>query len=328
MFAHVIANARGARDVVFSAHCHSDLGLAVANSLSAIQNGVRQVEGTINGIGERAGNTALEEVIMALRTRRDYYGNVDTGANVGEIMRTSRLVSRMCGFVVQRNKAIVGDNAFAHGAGIHQDGILKKRETYEIMDPVEIGWGVTELPLTKHSGRHALALRLKHLGYHLTDREMDSVFVRYKALGDKKKFVYDDDLATIVGESSSDVKEVWSLDYLSVTSGSHAVPTATVRMKRAGTGGEACTREDAGTGDGPVDATLKTIDRITGRHGKLMDYQLRAVSAGKDAIGEVTIKADFGKGLILTGKGASTDIIEASARAYLNAVNRSFARGK
>ena len=328
MFAHVIANARGARNVVFSAHCHNDLGLAVANSLGAIQNGVRQVEGTINGIGERAGNAALEEVIMALRTRRDIYNRVDTGVNVREIMRTSRLVSRMCGFVVQHNKAIVGDNAFAHGAGIHQDGILKKRETYEIMNPVEIGWGITELPLTKHSGRHALALRLKHLGYRLTDCEMDAVFVKYKVLGDKKKFVYDDDLATIVDEHASDVKEVWSLDYLSVTSGSHAVPTATVRMKRAGTRGEACTREDAGTGDGPVDAALKTIDRITGKRGKLLDYQLRAVSAGKDAIGEVTIKADFGKGLVLTGKGASTDIIEASARAYLNAVNRSFAREK
>jgi 2-isopropylmalate synthase len=328
MFAHVIANARGARDVVFSAHCHNDLGMAVANSLAAIENGVRQVEGTINGIGERAGNTALEEVIMALRTRRDVYGPADTGANAREIMRTSRLVSRMCGFVVQRNKAIVGENAFAHSAGIHQDGILKKRETYEIMDPQEIGWGATELPLTKHSGRHALALRLKHLGYRLADREMEGVFAKFKALGDKKKFVYDDDLATIVDEGSSDVAEVWSLDYLSVTSGSHAVPTATVRLKRAGGKGGACTREDAGTGDGPVDAALKTIDRITGRRGRLMDYQLRAVSAGKDAIGEVAVKADFGKGLVLTGKGASTDIIEASARAYLNAVNRSFARVK
>lgn len=328
MFAHVIANARGARNVVFSAHCHNDLGLAVANSLSGVQNGVRQVEGTINGIGERAGNAALEEVIMALRTRRDVYGPADTGVKVSEIMRTSRLVARMCGFVVQRNKAIVGDNAFAHSAGIHQDGILKKRETYEIMDPQEIGWGVTELPLTKHSGRHALALRLKHLGYRLAERNLEAIFARFKALGDKKKFVYDDDLATLVDAAASDVVEVWSLDYLSVTSGSGVVPTATVCLTRAGSGRAATTHKDAGTGDGPVEAALRTIDRITGRQGKLLDYQLRAVSAGKDAIGEVTIKADFGKGQVLTGKGASTDIIEASARAYLNAVNRSFARAK
>ncbi|MCC7519269.1 MAG: 2-isopropylmalate synthase [Verrucomicrobiae bacterium] len=329
MFAHVIANARGARDVVFSAHCHDDLGMAVANSLSAVQNGVRQVEGTINGIGERAGNAALEEVIMALRTRRDAFTSVEMGVNVREIMRTSRLVSRMCGFVVQRNKAIVGENAFAHSAGIHQDGILKKRETYEIMNPEEIGWGVTELPLTKHSGRHALALRLKHLGYRLTDRDLNAVFARFKALGDKKKFVYDDDLGTLVDERAFEASEVWSLDYLSVTAGTGLVPTATVRLKkRAGTSGAPSSYEDAGTGDGPVDAALKTIDRITDRRGKLLDYQLRAVSAGKDAIGEVTIKADFGKGLILTGKGASTDIIEASARAYLNAVNRTFACSK
>ncbi len=324
IFRHVIANAQGAKGVTFSAHCHNDLGLAVANSLSAAQNGARQIEGTINGIGERAGNAALEEVIMALRTRRDVFGPLHTGINVCEVVKTSRLVSRMCGFLVQRNKAIVGENAFAHGAGIHQDGILKKRETYEIMDPEEIGWGVTELPLTKHSGRHALALRLKNLGYRLSEKEMDGVFSRFKAIGDKKKFVYDDDLATLVDARISETAEVWSMDYLSVTSGSQMVPTATVRLKN--TQGDGAVRQDAGTGDGPVDAALKTIDRITGRRGKLLDYQLRAVTQGKDAIGEVTIKADFGKGLVVTGKGSSTDVIEASARAYLNAVNRALLR--
>lgn len=322
MFAYVIANAKGSQNVVFSAHCHDDLGLAVANSLSAVQNGARQVEGTINGIGERAGNTALEEVIMALRTRRDYYGGLNTGVKLNEIVKTSRLVSRMCSFLVQRNKAIVGENAFAHSAGIHQDGILKKRETYEIMDPEEIGWGVTELPLTKHSGRHAMVLRLKNLGFHLNDQEVDAIFTRFKAIGDKKKFVYDDDLSALVDHRISEVPEVWSLDYISVSSGNHTVPTATVRLKTSIEGKKNQIQHDACTGDGPVDAAFKTIDRITGKRGKLMDYHLRSVTQGKDAIGEVTLKVDFGKGKIVTGKAATTDVIEASARAYLNAINR------
>lgn len=328
MFAEVIANARGAREVVFSTHCHNDLGLAVANSLSAVKNGARQVEGTINGIGERAGNAALEEVIMGIHTRRDYYRGVGTGIRLKEIVKASRLVSRMCGFVVQRNKAIVGDNAFAHGSGIHQDGILKKRETYEIMDPVRIGWGATELPLTKHSGRHALAVRLKHLGYALNQTEVEAVFARFKAIGDRKKFVYDDDLATLVDDRISEVRETWALEYLAVTSGNQTVPTATVRLKKTVRKGAPVVIQDAGTGDGPVDATLKTIDRITGQHGKLLDYQLRAVTQGKDAIGEVTIKVDFGDGEALTAKGSSTDIIEGSARAYLNGLNRALVKQK
>jgi 2-isopropylmalate synthase len=325
MFGYVIANAKGARDVIFSAHCHNDLGMAVANSLSAVQNGARQVEGTINGIGERAGNAALEEVIMALRTRRDYFEKLHTGTKLNEIVKTSRLVSRMCSFLVQRNKAVVGENAFAHGAGIHQDGILKKRETYEIMNPQEIGWGITELPLTKHSGRHALNIRLKHLGFHLTNNELEAIFIRFKTIGDKKKFVYDDDLSTLVDDRFSEVPEVWSLDYLSVSSGNQTVPTATVRLKTAN-GKKEEVKQDAGTGDGPVDAALKTIDRITGKRGKLLDYNLRSVTQGKDAIGEVTVKVDFGGGKVLTGKAATTDIIEASARAYLNAVNRVLAQ--
>ena len=256
MFAHVIANAKGARNVIFSAHCHNDLGLAAANSLAAVQNGARQVEETINGIGERAGNVALEEVIMAMQTRADYYKGLRTGIQMREIVKTSRLVSRMCGFLVQRNKAIVGENAFAHGAGIHQDGILKKRETYEIMDPVKIGWGVTELPLTKHSGRHALAIRLKHMGYQLTGAEMEAVFTRFKTIGDKKKFVYDDDLATLVDDRISDVREIWSLDYISVSTGNQTVPTATVRLKKPREGAKGEVIQDACTGDGPVDAAL------------------------------------------------------------------------
>lgn len=303
---------------VISVHCHNDLGLAVANSLAAVKNGARQVECTVNGIGERAGNASLEEVVMALRTRSDIYGGIESGVNTREIVKSSRLVSRMSGLVVQRSKAIVGENAFAHSSGIHQDGILKKRETYEIMDPQEVGWGVTELPLTKHSGRAAVAARLRHLGFKMMDTDIASIFARFKDIGDKKKFVYDDDLTTLVEGHITEVPETWILEYLGVTSGSNTVPTATVRLKTAN--GDIL--QDAGTGDGPVDAALKAIDRLTKTRGKLMDYSLRSVSQGKDALGEVTVKVDFGDKELVTGKGASTDIVEASARAYLNALNR------
>ena len=232
----------------------------------------------------------------------------------------------MSGLVVQRSKAVVGENAFAHSSGIHQDGILKKRETYEIMDPREVGWRQTELPLTKHSGRAALKARLKHLGFKMNEEDVAAIFARFKEVGDKKKFVYDDDLTALVEGHITEVPETWSLDYLSVTSGNHAVPTATVRLKKI-SGKKTESFQDAGIGDGPVDAALRAMDRITKTRGKLMDYQLRAVSQGKDALGEVTIKADFGDGELVTGKGASTDVIEASARAYLNAVNRFLGNG-
>jgi 2-isopropylmalate synthase len=227
----------------------------------------------------------------------------------------------MSGLVVQRSKAIVGENAFAHSSGIHQDGILKKRETYEIMDPQDVGWGGTELPLTKHSGRAAVAARLKHLGFKMTDNDIAAIFTRFKEVGDKKKFVYDDDLTTLVEGHITEVPETWSLEYVCVTSGNQTVPTATVRLRNAANkDGEV--QQDAGVGDGPVDAALKAIDRLTRTKGRLMDYSLRAVSQGKDALGEVTVKVDFGDKELVTGKGASTDVIEASARAYLNAVNR------
>jgi 2-isopropylmalate synthase len=307
-------------------HCHNDLGLAVANSLAAVRAGARQIECTVNGIGERAGNASLEELVMAMRTRADFFPGFSCGVNTREIVRSSRLVSRMSGLVVQRNKAIVGENAFAHSSGIHQDGILKKRETYEIMDPQEVGWGQTELPLTKHSGRAAMAARLKHLGFKLTEADVNAIFARFKEIGDKKKFVYDDDLAALVEGHITIVPETWSLDYLHVTSGSQTVPTATVRLKKAGLkDGEVL--QDAGTGDGPVDAALKAIDRLTKTQGRLLEYALRAVSQGKDALGEVTVKVDFGDKQLVAGKGASTDIIEASARAYLNAVNRFLCEG-
>lgn len=305
---------------VISVHCHNDLGLAVANSLAAVRNGARQVECTVNGIGERAGNASLEEIVMAMRTRADYYQGLECGVQTREIVRSSRLVSRMSGLVVQRSKAIVGENAFAHSSGIHQDGILKKRETYEIMDPQEVGWGQTELPLTKHSGRAAVAARLKHLGFKVVDSDISAIFARFKEIGDKKKFVYDEDLTALVEGHITEVPEIWSLDYLCVTTGTQTMPTATVRLIRKGDSQTVV--QDAGVGDGPVDAALKAIDRLSETKGKLMDYSLRSVSQGKDALGEVTMKVDFGDGELVTGKGASTDVVEASARAYLNAVNR------
>ena len=320
-------------DAVVSVHCHNDLGLAVANSLAAVRAGARQVEGTINGIGERAGNAALEEVVMALRTRPEVFGHVTTQVNTREIVKSSRLISRMSGLLVPRSKAIVGENAFAHSSGIHQDGILKKRETYEIMDPHEVGWGETELPLTKHSGRHAMIKRLEHLGYTLTGEEVEHVFRRFKEVGDRKKFVYDDDLAALVEDSSLGAPEAYELEYFHVTSGTTTVPTATVRLRRnaAGPAGEdnggAETLQDSAPGNGAVDAAMKAIDRILGHQGHLAEYHVQAVTGGKDALGEVTLKVDFGDGKLITGKGASTDVIEASARAYLHAVSRVLVAG-
>ena len=315
---YLFANVKNIHDAVISVHCHNDLGLAVANSLAAVQAGARQVEGTINGIGERAGNAALEEFVMALRTRNDSFGGLTTSLKTEEIVKTSRLVARMSGLPVQRSKAIVGENAFAHSSGIHQDGMLKQRDTYEIMDPREIGWGDTELPLTKHSGRHAVAARLEHLGFELSDEEVSHVFKRFKDIGDRKKFVYDDDLAALVDDTMVGQSGAFSLEYIQVSSGTTPIlPTASVRLRR----GEELIAESS-PGNGAVDAVMKCIDRITEHRGHLVEYQVQAVTGGKDAVAEVTIKCDFGDGNLITGQGASTDTIEASARAYLNAVNR------
>jgi len=310
-------------EAVISVHCHNDLGLAVANSLAAARNGARQIECTVNGIGERAGNAALEEIVMAIKTRKDYFRGLSVGVDTRQILKSSRLVARMSGLAVQRNKAIVGENAFAHSSGIHQDGVLKKRETYEIMDPRLVGWGRSQLPLTKHSGRAAVAARLRQLGFNLSQKEVNAIFVRFKEIGDRKKFVYDDDLAALVEGQIADVPEIWTLEYLGVTTGLNALPTATVRLrKRRREKGEPEFFQDASIGDGPVDATFKAIDRIIKTQGRLKEYAIRAVSQGKDALGEVTIAAAFDRDQMVSGKGASTDIIEASARAYLNAVNR------
>ena len=300
---------------VLSVHCHNDLGQAVANSLTAIMNGARQVECTINGIGERAGNASLEEIVMALRTRKDFFG-IDTRVRTEEIFKSSRLLSHITGVHVQPNKAIVGENAFAHEAGIHQDGVLKEKLTYEIMRPQDIGRSSNKLVMGKHSGRHALAVRLRDLGFDLSGPELDKAFKRFKDIADKKKEVYDEDLMAIVQSEVAQVPETYALDYLHVISGTGVIPSATVRLTREGQ-----VFQDSGVGDGPVDAALNAIDAITGLKGRLQDYQLRAVTGGKDAMGEVSVKVDF-DGTVVTGKGSSTDVIEASVRAYVNALNR------
>ena len=301
---------------VISVHCHNDLGMAVANSLAAVRNGARQIECTVNGLGERAGNAALEEVVMALRTRKDYYPDVTTGIKTKRIFKISRLVSRLTGLPVQRNKAIVGANAFAHEAGIHQDGILKERSTYEIMKAEDIGIEGTELVLGKHSGRHAVGHHLQKMGVALSAEELQRVYDAFIELADKKKKVYDDDLLMIAREEMLSPADVYMLDYLHVSTGSETVPTATVRLKR-----DKEILQDAACGDGPVDAALKTIDRMTGVQGKLLDYSLQAITIGKDAMGEVSVRVAFGSETI-SAKAASTDIVEASAKAYLSCVNR------
>jgi 2-isopropylmalate synthase len=313
--ARIRERVRNSDRAILSVHCHNDLGQAVANSLTAVQHGARQIECTINGIGERAGNASLEEVVMALRTRKDFFG-VETGVRTEEIYRTSKLLSHITGVHVQPNKAIVGENAFAHEAGIHQDGVLKERLTYEIMRPEDIGRAANKLVLGKHSGRHAFKSRLADLGVDLDGAELDRAFKRFKDLADKKKEVYDDDLLAIVKDEMTQIPETYVLAYLHFVSGIGLIPSATVRLLRDGQ-----PFQDSGTGDGPVEAVYSAIDAITGIKGRLMDYNLRAVTQGRDAIGEVSVKVDF-DGAVVVGKGSSTDVIEASARAYLNAVNR------
>jgi len=302
--------------IVLSVHCHNDLGLAVANSLEAVRNGVRQIECTINGIGERAGNASLEEVVMAISTRADLFG-LKTDINTKEISKTSRLVSRLTGILVQPNKAIVGENAFAHEAGIHQDGVLKKPLTYEIMRPEDVGLKQNKLILGKHSGRHAFRERLRHLGYNFSDGQIDKTFQKFKIIADKKKVIYDEDLESIVEDEISVIPETFQLEYLNVTCGNKTVPTATVRLRKGRQ-----IFEDAACGDGPVHAVYNTIDRLTGIKGTLVDYNIKAVTRGKDALGEVNIKVSFPQNKLLNARGSSTDIIEASARAYLNAINK------
>jgi len=319
--AHIRERVHGVDKAVLSVHCHNDLGQAVANSLTALMHGARQVECTINGIGERAGNASLEEIVMALRTRRDFFG-LETAVKTEEIFKTSRLLSHITGVHVQPNKAVVGENAFAHEAGIHQDGVLKEKLTYEIMKPEDIGRPSNKLVLGKHSGRAALSSRLKELGFDLTGSDLDRAFKTFKDLADRKKEVYDEDLMAIVTDEATQIDTVYDLEYLHVISGTGVIPSATVRLKKDGE-----SYQDSGVGDGPVDAVLAAIEAITGMKGRLQDYSIRAATSGKDALGEVAVKVDF-DGTSVSGKGSSTDVIEASARAYLSALNRMLRSGQ
>ncbi|NLU46510.1 MAG: 2-isopropylmalate synthase [Syntrophomonadaceae bacterium] len=300
---------------IISVHCHDDLGLAVANSLAGILAGARQVECAVNGIGERAGNAALEEIIMALYTRQAFF-NKQINVNYGELFRTSRLVSTLTGMQVQPNKAIVGKNAFAHESGIHQDGVLKERTTYEIMSPELIGASRSTLVLGKHSGRHAFRKHMQELGYDLSDEELDRAFKAFKEIADKKKEVTTEDREALVNDKVRAIPERFKLVYLHISSGTSIVPTATVKLAIDNMEFEA-----AATGDGPVDAACHAVDKITDIYGKMHDYKLNAVSSGKDALGEVISHIEI-DGKIYGGRGLSTDIIEASVKSYINAINK------
>jgi 2-isopropylmalate synthase len=306
---------KGIEKVNLSIHCHNDLGLAVANSIAAIQNGARQVECTINGIGERAGNTSLEEVVMALRTRSDLL-QFHIHIIPQHLFSTSRLVAKITGMVVQPNKAVVGANAFAHQSGIHQDGILKEKLTYEIMTPESVGIPKTSLILGKLSGRHAFRERLKELGYRLSETDFGLAFNRFKHLADKKRDIFDEDIESIVVEEVLRVPHRFKLVYLNVVAGNVTVPTATVQMEVDGQ-----LIQEAGFGDGPVDATFKTIKKITRTKSKLLQFAINAITSGTEAQGEVTVKLEE-KGNTVIGQGADTDVIVASAKAYINALNK------
>lgn len=300
-----------------SVHCHNDLGLATANSLAAVLAGADQVECTVNGIGERAGNASMEEIVMAMRTRKDVFADVECRINTAEFMRASKLVSTLMGIPVQPNKAVVGSNAFAHSSGIHQDGILKDRSTYEIMRPESVGVTEHKFVLTARSGRHALKHRLEELGYTVEEGpKFDKLYERFIAIADKKKQVYDADLETIMKDQISATEGEFGLEAIEVVSGTSAVPTATVRLIKGDR-----RFEERGSGDGPVDAAFKTIDKVTGARVELSDFTVRAVTKGREALGEATVvvKAD---GQAFTGRGSSTDIIEAAARAYVDAINK------
>ena len=320
LIARILNQVPNSGDAIISVHCHDDLGMAVTNTLSAIKNGARQAECTINGLGERAGNSSLEEIVMALKTRQDYFG-FDTEVVTEEIVPTSRLVSRLMGIAVQPNKAIVGANAFAHSSGIHQDGVLKQRDTFEIMDPKDVGLEATEIVLTARSGRAALRHRLEVLGYELNKEELDKVYEDFVALADKKKEVFDEDLIEIVGDSD-EATAYYELQYLHSVSGTGTVPSATVRMR---IGDEIV--QQSSWGAGPVDAAYAAISLTCGTEVRLDDYAIRAITSGRQALGEVTVHLSK-NGEKARGRGVSTDVIEASARAYVDALNRLAAKSK
>jgi 2-isopropylmalate synthase len=305
---------------VLSVHCHDDLGFAVANSLAAVRAGARQVECTVNGVGERAGNAAMEEVVMALRTRADFFG-VHTGIETPKLCAASVAVARATGFAVQRNKAVVGENAFAHESGIHQHGMIAHASTYEIMKPEDVGAAGTALVLGKHSGRHSVRRRLEQLGMPLADAEFENVFERYKTLADRKKEVFDGDLETLVAQASgTDEGARWRLVSIHAVSGTSTAPSAAVCLQLR----DGRKREDAAVGDGPVDAVFKAIERICGMRVKLKDFQIRNMTPGEDAQGEVSVEIEC-EGRTFRGRGVSTDIVVASAHAFLEVMNRAVA---
>ena len=312
---YVMAHTPNIHKAIVSIHCHNDLGLATANTIAAISAGARQAEVTINGIGERAGNTSLEEMVMALHTRPNYIP-ISTNINTKQIYPTSRLVSMITGIIVQPNKAIVGANAFAHEAGIHQDGMLKNPMTYEIMKPDTIGLGASRLVLGKHSGRHALRSHLKELGYDLSDEELNLIFKKFKELADKKKDIVDEDLEVIVTEGILRTADIFCLEYLYVISGTTVLPMASVKLTINGR-----TVQGAGYGNGPIDAAFNTIAKLTGTRSELLRFSVSALTGGTDAQGEVTVRLNE-DGLIALGRGADPDIITASAKAYINGLNR------
>ena len=326
----IIKNTPGIEDCIVSVHCHNDLGMATANTLAGVLAGARQVEVTMNGIGERAGNTSLEEVVMALKTRQSVF-KLETGIDATQLMRLSRLVSNYTGIIVQPNKAIVGANAFAHEAGIHQDGILKNQQTYEIMKPESVGVNQSQMILGKHSGRHGLKARMQELGYDLNDAESDQLFIRFKELADKKKTITNADLEALVSDELYQPQEIFTLDGLQVACGTMGMPTATVRL--LGPDGQLMTKAAIGTG--PVDAVYKAIDSITEANNQLLEFTIHAITEGIDALGEVTVRIEQINGLssikaqtemvkrrTFGGYGADTDIIVASAKAYLSAINK------
>jgi 2-isopropylmalate synthase len=333
LIAGIMKHTPGIEKAIVSVHCHNDLGLATANTLAGIQAGARQAEVTINGIGERAGNTALEEVVMALRTRPHTF-DCTTGIDTTQISRISKLVSNYTGMPVQPNKAIVGANAFAHEAGIHQDGLLKHQKTYEIMEPETVGLSRSRLVLGKHSGRHALKVRLEEMGYDLSPQDMGRVFERFKELADKKKAITDADLEALIEDQVYQMHEVFSLDGLQVACGTMGMPTATVRLR----GPDGAHHIVAAIGTGPVDAVYKAIDSIVNAKNELLEFNVHAVTEGIDAIGEVTVRLQACNGQqhpartlpqseqvrarTYGGYGADTDIIVASAKAYLAALNK------
>ncbi len=316
--AHIFAKVPAAKDVVISVHCHNDLGMAVANSLAAVHVGARQVECTVNGIGERAGNTSLEEVVMGLRTRHDFY-RIGTRIRTEEIYPTSRLVTQVTGSRVQANKAIVGANAFAHEAGIHQDGMLKSKETYEIMTPESVGWRGEGMVMGKHSGRHAFVTRLREIGFSLEGEALERAFTRFKEIADKKKDLFDDDLIAIAEEVLfREPSDAWELLSMQATTGSEIIPMATVRLVY-----KEQEHVDAAMGDGPVDAVFRAIDRLTGSPLNVHEYNLEAVTEGQDALGRVTltVSREENESIRVKGRAVSTDIVLASAKAYVNALN-------